>query len=133
MAVNIENLTKLYEVGQKILRERLPLGFGHWDCETFCCLGGWYERETGVDIETSWPPGSRANVHFGINFASACQLFGTGTSGQTPSPEAYVELERRMEYLAGLIRSAGGTVPAEKPKHTGLPKCVRDILETEVA
>jgi hypothetical protein len=50
-----------------------------------------------------------------------------------PGPAAYAELERRMKYLAGLIREAGGTVPSDKPKYTGLPQCVRDILEMEVA
>jgi hypothetical protein len=138
MAVNVDNLQKLYRVGQKILSDRRPFGFGRWlptqhECGTFCCFAGNYWIENDIDITkeaaemtlTVW-----LDDHFGTSRDKSVALFdAAGGPADRPGPEAYVELERRMEFLAGLIREAGGTVPGEKTKHVGLPASVREIFE----
>lgn len=136
--MNVENLTKLYEVGQKILRERLPIGFGEWDCGTFACLSGWYGRE--CELHPADAAIEYASI-FGISDTDGDQLFNLASDvhgvkqhpADVPGPAAYAELERRMEYLADLIVKAGGTVPDSTPKRVGIPACVREIFETEAA
>lgn len=130
--MNVENLTKLYRVGQRILRERLPIGFGELDCGTFACLAGWYLRETGEEEHVHAYVNFGPSEHFGTTGKQTQKLFRAAhfphEQANEPGPEAYAELEKRMAYLAGLIREAGGSVPGD-----GLPDIVRDLFRVEEA
>lgn len=134
--MSIENLKKLLATGERLLKEPHAdtLGFDSVDCGTYACFIGWYVRDHGHPELVR--PTSSANLlyinsgavekHFDLDEHDADQLFlavcdlndyRDEQSGErplderadTPGPEAYVELERRVGILRELISCREGT------------------------
>ena len=143
MTAQLQNLKNLLALGERLLRERKnDLGFGLWDCGTYACLAGHYGREYRIDKEV-YADMHWARAHFGLSDPLETldidpandewdRLFGTGflsgaglsdirTPGNVPGEAAYVELERRMEYLRKLIAE-------RSPKRDAIPASVRAIF-----
>jgi len=137
--MHLAHLKRLREVGQQVLDEKLSIGFGQWECDTYCCLGGWYNRlaDLGLDfvvvddvdmIDGGLIDGASAlNAHFGIDSDQGMVLWnsvlraGNGPKdvGNYPGKQAYIELQSRMSYLDTLIAKAG------------MPDSVKDIFKEE--
>ena len=117
----LTNLRNLLAVGERILAERLPIGFGRFDCGTFACFLGWYDRIQGTRLqdEAGFEEG-----HFDITSDDWSELFGWTHEDYWPGLAAYASLEARLVYLRQLIAD-------REPKFTGLPSMVRALFEGE--
>lgn len=123
--MSLENLKALREVGRTLLDEPRTntLGFGEWDCGTFACFAGHYERAHRVGLIAGNSIGIQNTIleHFGLSEKQATDLFGCFHSSHFgPGREAYRELERRMVILDRII--------AQRE----MPESVREIFEAEV-
>lgn len=117
-----ERLKILREVGQQLLANRkMDFGFALWDCGTYACFMGHYDRATGEEVVVKWRASIRnrefeygtcwdfMGEYFGITESEAKSLFigsevgGCPVKARMPSPEAYEELGQRMIILDGLI------------------------------
>ena len=127
--MHLENLKHLRVVGQKILDENLPIGFGDWDCGTHACLGGYYARFTAdFTLEDVSSPAMMAGEllaqHFEIPYLDAARLFSPDIhrpwnrwaneddqmvyllTGNQPGARAVQLLQQRMRLLDDYIIEA---------------------------
>ena len=128
MSTQIQNLKNLLRIGEQIVTDRKgDFGFGLWNCGTYACLGGHYDRECNARI--GQVKRSEGAAHFGISEQEFEALFrrmderDASRDGNEPSEAAYTELERRLGILRKLIA-------AREPKHVGIHASVRAIFDT---
>jgi hypothetical protein len=116
--MSLQRLQALQRVAENLLMppHTNTLGFAKWECGTYACLGGHYERQTGVRIIDNdlnapylWTTNrDRLADHFGITTEEANSLFWSDTvdepfSCRYPGKNAYAELEARLRKLNELI------------------------------
>jgi hypothetical protein len=114
MSDQIANLKMLLAVGELVVREKRPVGFGDYDCGTYACLLGYYQRRTAAFTGkacTYWSP--QVHEHFGLSEQQAEVLFGESNierglplfkrDGNEPGPIADEELQQRLTFLRQLI------------------------------